>query len=508
MAKWRFWKTSSQVTHVGVPQATSATTAKTREQRSRETRPSDRFILAGTGIGFLPRRSHHSLDIDKFDATRYNAQQVLDILADVSPEVSLAVWNTLRLGAVNWKFKVENPAQTRILKRAQVKLLDFFDNEVNVRYGGFPSIVRQLFLTSFLQGAHCIELELSEDLTKPVDLHTVQPFTIRFARDSKTWKYVMFQQTATQPTAVELNPNLVWYVPLDPAVDDPYGRAPAASVIWPLTFDLQFIRDLKQAIHIAGWGRIDASIIQEVAIKNAPPDVRNDSKRLKEYLDQIISDVKSAFEDIRSDDTFIHTDSVKLDTIDPVGNRAAAVTPLARLLELRLTRGLKQLPIMMASAEGRTETQGTVQYEIYANGLQAMRDIVGFTLSRIAETVLRVQGIQTKVTVEWSTVRTKDRLREAQAEQLEIINATWKRVQGWITNDEATMEVTGKPKAEGEPEVISTPGPIPEMPNSIPAHEAGPEPSPTDGEPGRPVETGRNGHHLGQATVYGREVTS
>ncbi len=464
---------------------TMGAVAKTTETRQRDTRPSNN-IFAGLGISFIPRRAYHRIDIDKFDATRYNAQQILDVLADVSGEVGIALWNVLRLGAVNWTFEVRNLSGKRVLTRAQKRLNDFYDYEVNQQYGGFPVLVRQLFQTSFLQGAHACELELTTDQRNVVDIHAVQPWSIKFQRDAQM-KYRMYQEVPGQHEPIELNTNLVWYIPMDPAVDDPYGRAPAAPVIWPLTFDLQFLRDLKQAIHVAGWGRLDVSIIQEVALANAPPDVKQDSSKLKDWLNTITNDVKTAFESLRSDDTFIHTDAVQVKVVDPKAAMTTAA-PLTRLLEIRLTRALKQLPVLMGGSVEGTETQGTVQYEIYTNGLGAMRDIVGFTLARVSETILRVWGIQGRVTVLWPSIRTKDRLREAQAEQLEIINEVWKRDQGWNDNDEAGEAVTGKPKAEGEPLILSAPSPVQDMPNAIPAHRAATDPSPTDGDSGRPVE--------------------
>lgn len=463
----------------------AADVAKTAETRERDTKPSNR-IFDGLGISFIPRRSYHRIDIDKFDANRYNAQQILDVLADVSGEVGIALWNTLRLGAVNWTFEVRSLDGKRILVRAQKRLNDFYDYDVNQQFGGFPVLVRQLFQTTFLQGAHACELEVTADQREVVEIHPVQPWTIKFKRDDEQ-KYRMYQEVPGQHEPIELNTNLVWYVPMDPAVDDPYGRSPAAPVIWPLTFDLQFLRDLKQSIHVAGWGRLDVSIIQEVALANAPPDVKQDSKKLKDWLDTITNDVKTAFESLRSDDTFIHTDAVSVKSVDPKGTMTTAA-PLTRLLEIRLTRALKQLPVLMGGGVEGTETQGTVQYEIYTNGLGAIRDIIGFTLSRVSETILRVWGIQAKVTVIWPSIRTKDRLREAQAEQLEIINEVWKRDQGWNDNDEATEAITGKPKAVADPLIVSAPSPVQDMPNAVPAHRAARDPSPTDGEPGRPVE--------------------
>ena len=61
----------------------------------RQTRPPNQ--LGDFGWGSVPRRGAHAVNVESIDVRRYSAQQLLDILADVSPDVSLALWNVLRL---------------------------------------------------------------------------------------------------------------------------------------------------------------------------------------------------------------------------------------------------------------------------------------------------------------------------------------------------------------------------------------------------------------------------
>ena len=73
--------------------ASSAGTAKPKP--GRQTTPSN--ALYTWGWGRVPRRGGHAVDISTIDVRRYSAQQLLELLADISPDVSLALWNVLRL---------------------------------------------------------------------------------------------------------------------------------------------------------------------------------------------------------------------------------------------------------------------------------------------------------------------------------------------------------------------------------------------------------------------------
>jgi len=150
-----------------------------------------------------------------------------------------------------------------------------------------------------------------------------------------------------------------------------------------------------------------------------------------------------------TDDTFIHWDFVKVEGVDSSG-KMLQVAPLIRVLELRTIRALKQLPVLMGSNEGTTETHGTVQFEIYAAGIRALRNKVDWVIERMLTTALNVLGVQAAVVMEWEDIRTSDRLKDAQAEQIEIQNATAKVMNGWWANEEAAMEIVGHEPA-GEP---------------------------------------------------------
>jgi hypothetical protein len=72
-------------------------------------------------------------------------------------------------------------------------------------------------------------------------------------------------------------------------------------------------------------------------------------------------------------------------------------------------------------------------------------------LEKHFNTLLRASGIQAVVEFRFAELRAAEMLRDAQTEAMRISNAEKKYKNGWITQDEASIEITGKPAAEEEP---------------------------------------------------------
>jgi hypothetical protein len=125
------------------------------------------------------------------------------------------------------------------------------------------------------------------------------------------------------------------------------------------------------------------------------------------------------------------------------------VNAVIRVIERRLIRSLKQLPVLMGSNEGTTETHGTVQWSIYVQGLQALQSAIVFVLEHMLQITLDVSGRQATAEVSFERIRTIDRLQEAQAEQIEIRNGLMKFAAGLQSWEETAIELTGSAPPEG-----------------------------------------------------------
>jgi hypothetical protein len=446
---------SSPTTNNNNYQAT--TNAPPQLQAGRQTQPTNVNPLGMLSYAFLPRRQYQ--DIDLVDLSRIGcgitAQQMLEMFADLSPEVSLALWNTVQLVNTGYNYQVKTKDGKRDLSRAKA-LLDEIIDGINKDAGGIDSIIDSFSITAFLQGAVAGELALTEDLQDVQDLYAVQPWSIHFERDGNQ-DLVPFQlQIMTMGAAgingyKRLNPVTFGYIPIHATPDDPYGRAPAAPVLQLIAFDLQLLKDIRQAVHQNAWGRTDVTILGEALIKQVPKKLEIDPVAKQSWINDRIAEIKASFNSMKADDSYVHMDSVTVSAVDSSG-KTLQIDAIVRMLERRLIRALKQLPVLMGSNEGTTETHGTVQMDIYAAGIKSLQKSIANLLEKLFGVALQVYGISAKVVWTFDPVRATDRLADAQAELIESQLAAYQRDQGWITQDEASTKITGS-EAVAEPKV-------------------------------------------------------
>jgi hypothetical protein len=392
-----------------------------------------------------------AVDIERLDVRNYNFQELMDILIDIDPDVSLAVWNILRMANSGWTIEVRTPDNSKEDKEGK-KIVDEIAARLNPLAGGLDGILNQLHLSAYIQGAVAGEVAFTGDWKDIEDFYPVQPWTIYF-HPLANGRNEMYQKVPmdTDPMGTKLNPNTCFYIPFDPAIDDPYGRAPASAVLSVIFFDIQLLVDLKRAVHSNAWGRIDVKVLEEVLINAAPPQVKFDPKKRAEYISARMDEIEAIYNDLAADDTLIHLDSVEVGSIDSSG-KTLQIDPIIRGIERRVTRGLKMLPILMGSNEGTTETHGSIQWDIMVTGIQSLQKITRDLMEKILTMALNVRGKKGIVIFRYDSIRRTDRLKEAQATAIEIANAKAMRDENWISQDESAIKLTGTPALGPAPE--------------------------------------------------------
>jgi hypothetical protein len=72
-------------------------------------------------------------------------------------------------------------------------------------------------------------------------------------------------------------------------------------------------------------------------------------------------------------------------------------------------------------------------------------------LEKLLTLALQCQGLQARVKFRFAELRAAEMLRDAMTEQTQIANAKMKYELGWISQDEASEEITGSPADVPEP---------------------------------------------------------
>ena len=358
-------------------------------------------------------------DLDSLTLSRMSTADLLKLLVDLSPDISRAFWDLLRMANPGLECRALRPDGNPD-ERATATLDGFFDT-LRELYGSADVVLNRLFAGCFLRGAFFAELILDDAGRTPLDLATPDPRWVRFRRfvdpqRGETWQ--PYQQQGSQP--VPLDSPTVRYVPLDPLPGSPYGRSMAAPGPVPTAiFALGLLHDLRRVVAQQGWPRIDLTIKLEELMKAMPETKSGDPTELRAWVSSIVSTVQDEYNRLEPDDAYVHTDVVEVGA--PKGavdsKSLGAVDGIMHALERQIIRALKTMPLLFGVNEGASETHANRQWEVHVAGIKSLQHLCESLLEHLLTVALQAQGIQANVEFRFSELRAAELLRDAQVER-------------------------------------------------------------------------------------------
>ena len=392
---------------------------------------------------------------------RLSPARLLEVLADMSPEVSKALWDFLRMCNPGWEAMAQRKsaggkAIPHIRGQAAT---DAFFVLLDDYYGAADVIFGRLFMGAFMRGALFCELVLDAEGRTPVDLVTPDPITVRFRRVLDPVRGPVWQPGQWQNGVfVALDRPTVRYTPIDPFSDSPYGRPLAASALFVSLFLLGMLHDIRRVVQQQGYPRLDVSLDTE-KLATILDQYGDDPTAYDAKLSSILQEVIDAYASLEPDDAYIHTDVTTVNR--PVGavdsSSLGAIDGLITALERMATRALKSIPLMMGLDRSTSETNSNREWEIFAAGIKSIQHYAETMIGRLLSLSLEAQGIQAGVKFRFAELRAAEALRDAQTETMQIANAAAKRDQGWQTQDQASMEITDEPAVGPAPSQAAAP---------------------------------------------------
>ncbi len=426
----------------------------------RLTRDRDDDLLSSSWLLVPPpdyESNWRTLRLDSSSLDNIAPSKLLEMLADLSPEVSSQLWYFLRLCNPGWTVEALRPAtggdsRRTIDDRAQAQLHEFI-KRLEDQYGSADIVFNRLFMAAFLRGAMLGELVLDRHGRLPADLATPDPHLVRFRKQSDPVRGAVWQMGQWQGGQfVVLDRETIRYVPIDPFPGSPYGRPLASPALFTSLFLLGMLHDLKRVIQQQGYPRIDLSI-DTAKLLDSMPHLGADTTAYQEWMQAIVNEVQAVYDALEPDDAYIHSDVVTVNR--PVGTvdseSLGAVGMLITSLERMATRALKSMPLLMGMESASGETHANRQWEIQAAGIKSIQHQAETLLGRLFGLALQAQGIDAEVVVRFAELRAAEMMRDAQTETMQIDNARKKYDAGWISQDEASEEVTGHKADAPEP---------------------------------------------------------
>jgi hypothetical protein len=207
----------------------------------------DALAVAGTTYGISvvePTSAEDKWSLNNLDdrtMQRMRPAQLLELLVDISPDISRALWDFLRMCNPGWDFTTK-PASAK-------KDVQAFLTTVKELYGSVDVVINRLYISGFLRGAFFGELVLGRRQNVPVDIATPDPQIARFRKvqhpDRGTiWQLGQYVNGEWR----NLDSPTIRYIPIDPAPGSPYGRGLATPALFTTIFLIGLMHDLRPTI--------------------------------------------------------------------------------------------------------------------------------------------------------------------------------------------------------------------------------------------------------------------
>lgn len=453
-------------------------------------------------FGRLPVPGLAGFNLETLDLLEADPLLTLELLPLLFPDASLALHNILRLGNPGWTLSCTNtrsgkkdPEALRRCMEIMSKANSGVDTNIPGAMGGPDALINSLFFSTYLKGAACAETVLNETLDDVEDIVYVDPHTILFQeRSDKRGRYQVFQLQQGRPhgekvgvptlpsheqgadmirNRIELNMDLVTYRPVDETLN---GRSPVAPALQLLIFWTRYFITLQVFLHNAAFGDKDGEIDTRLLLALLDGNMTDGERALweKDFWGQLVKVTKIFADDYKSqakldpDSALIHSDLLKMSALG-TAKSSYPVEEVQKIMKREIFNALKMLPILMGSNEGVTETHATVQMAVFTSGLNYYQGVVKHVIERSLQIGLRAQGYAraTQISLDFVQLSFDDRQKLALAIETEINNAITMRDQNFITQDDASIMVTGT-KAVGPAPVVPDPNPTPPDPTTPP----------------------------------------
>lgn len=408
-------------------------------------------------VGAPDWESHwRDFDLDRKTLDTISPANLLEIMSNLSPEISRAIWDFTTMFNPGLTIRAYQTGTVDQEDATGQDAINAFLAVLDERHGDFDIIIEKLIMAAYMRGAFFAELILDEGGTVPIDLVTPDPLSVTFKKQrnltyGEYWQLGQYQEHEW----VALDRPTVRYFPIHPKPGSPYGRSPATPALFPALFILMMLHDLRRVVAQQGYPRIDIAIDTEM-IRASQPDT--DADDFNDLVNDIVDDVVAAYESLEPDDAYIHPSYITVNLSQGAVDSKSldGADPIIAALERMSMRALKLTPLMMGQTAGISEANANRQWEMWVRSIKQLQERCAELLESLFTVALRVQGIQSKVHVEFGVMRQSEKLRDEQALQMAMTNADLGERLGYYDRNEASEHAVGHPP-KGERMVELTP---------------------------------------------------
>lgn len=350
----------------------------------------------------VPEYVEHLNDISETRLSQ-NSIELIEELMHTDPDVSAALNAYLTTSDTEMLFKVVDSAGEtsldgqKLLESIMYKIFDISDYSL-----GFQS---KPSLREFLEGLRymllmrgAIGCELVFDKTaQPYEIRNVDMNTVKF-KESASGTFKPVQETdAVKDLSLDIPTFFTARYKQNPT--NPYNYSFFTSAINTIAARQVVINDLYRIMKVVGYPRITLKVFEEVIKNRAPKKLQNDPEGFNTWMNSNLRAIANAFDGIRPDQPFAHTDSVEPSILNQrQPGSGLQVSEIIDTLNAQNQAGLKVVATVLGRGESGVNT-ASVEARIFTLSAESVNGPIADIMSRILTLALRMSGFDGKCKV-------------------------------------------------------------------------------------------------------------
>lgn len=364
-------------------------------------------------------------------------KEFLDILEELSiwnGDVSNAAENIVKLANRPHLIHFAENTPDTVAKKAQEYITK---KEKDWYRGGITSLKNDLLTQLAVFGAISAEKVIRPKVNGLQKVALVPHQFIVFKEENDEFQpyqnIANFKNQGASFGETKLNTFTYKYLSLTRINSNPYAIPPMLAALREIDIDDYLVDNLRFVARKHGVLGFLSVLV------NAPAKKQNETpelywQRCEDYLKKITPQIEKGYRDgIAIGFKNAHEFKVQNSTSDGNGAR-----DIVELVDQKKMSGLKQDPIFFGRPFNTSEAIGRVIFEKWTGQLESYQNILATFLADVYFTELILAGFPIEsLTVEFEKPNTKDKLRDAQATQLEIMNIITLRDEGIIGQQQA-----------------------------------------------------------------------
>lgn len=381
--------------------------------------------------------------------TGIDSRQVMRDFAAASPDLSAAVNAYLRTAIT--------PGYTAVAKNMDgtfsrdgttllQQLLTRFDvvQDYTDGFSGISSLrstSESLAKEGLFYGAMSMELVLGKDRL-PRGFAPISVTQIKFFPD-KSGKWLRPIQLLGG-LQIDLDQPTFFYTALDQSLLDAYATSPLEPALQPVLAQISFMNDLRRVVKRAIHPRMTVEINWEVFNKQMPAQAKASQEATSAYMAQMLTSIENKINGLNPEDVLVAFDTLQFAYLNN-GNSSLKdeYTVLGEMMDAKTATGAKVLPSILGHGAGTQSiaSSETLLFMKNAEGTTQLK--LNEIYSRALTLAVRLYGLDVYVEFKYDTI---DLRPAAELEAFKVMKQSRILEQlsyGFITDDEAAMELTG-----------------------------------------------------------------